>query len=256
MKHVKQLVHMPQVKGRDFFLLHQLINHVSSHTNALQALNLQATINDLILNHLLLSVLDPETHKEWELHSSKVQDLPSTKEIMEFLEDGCKAMELLQANQVTGTTSPRIAQHTGVKVSQSSRCNLTTQLQCPSCKGPHRLFHCNKFLQLQPQQRYEHAKQVRARFNCLQAFNKNHRCSKKTCRKCGQRHDTLLHIISNKSTNSTNSSQGKGNSVEEVNTYCSIKGKPTTQVMLATAIVEIKNKFNQYIPCRVLLDSA
>jgi hypothetical protein len=26
--------------------------------------------------------------------------------------------------------------------------------------------------------------------------------------------------------------------------------------MLATAIVEIENKFNQYIPCRVLLDSA
>jgi hypothetical protein len=168
MKHVKQLIHLPQVKGRDFSSLRQLINHVSSHTNALQALNLQATKHDLILNHLLLSVLDSETHKEWELHSSRNQDLPTTKEIMEFLEDTCNAMELLQANQETATTSTRAAQHTGVKVSQSSRCNLTTQLQCPSCKGPHRLFHCSEFLKLQPQQRYEYVKQIK---DLLIAFN-------------------------------------------------------------------------------------
>jgi hypothetical protein len=65
-----------------------------------------------------------------------------------------------------------------------------------------------------------------------------------------------LHAINNRSTNGNNSSQGKSNSIAEVNTYCSIKGKPTNQVLLATAMVEIKNKFNQYITCRVLLDSA
>jgi hypothetical protein len=69
MKHVKQLIHMPQVKGRNSSSLRQIINHVSSHTNALQALELQTTTHDLLLNHLLMSTLDSETHKEWELHS-------------------------------------------------------------------------------------------------------------------------------------------------------------------------------------------
>jgi hypothetical protein len=64
-----------------------------------------------------------------------------------------------------------------------------------------------------------------------------------------------LHA-SNKSTNSNNSSKGKNNFVAQVNNYCSLKGKPTNQVLLATAIVEIKNKLNQYVLCRVLLDSA
>jgi hypothetical protein len=64
-----------------------------------------------------------------------------------------------------------------------------------------------------------------------------------------------LHAT-NKWANDNNSAPGKGNSVAEVNTYCLFKGKPTNQVLLATAIVDIKNKFNQYIPCRVLLDSA
>ena len=35
-----------------------------------------------------------------------------------------------------------------------------------------------------------------------------------------------------------------------------LKNKLTTHVLLATAVVEVKNKFNQYVPCRVVLDSA
>jgi hypothetical protein len=35
-----------------------------------------------------------------------------------------------------------------------------------------------------------------------------------------------------------------------------LKGKPRNHILLATAIVEVKNKAGQYIPCRALLDSA
>jgi hypothetical protein len=55
----------------------------------------------------------------------------------------------------------------------------------------------------------------------------------------------------------TNQSAGaQGNSTVEVNTYCSFKGKPKHHILLATAIVEIRNKSGQYEPCRALLDSA
>ena len=46
-----------------------------------------------------------------------------------------------------------------------------------------------------------------------------------------------------------------GSSTTEVNTHCSLTGKPK-YIFLATATVEVKNKFGQYIPCRALLDSA
>jgi hypothetical protein len=39
-------------------------------------------------------------------------------------------------------------------------------------------------------------------------------------------------------------------------THISLNSEPTNHVLLATAIVEVKNKYNQYVPCRVLLDSA
>jgi len=42
---------------------------------------------------------------------------------------------------------------------------------------------------------------------------------------------------------------------EQTSTYYT-KDKPRNQILLATVIVEVQNKFGQYLPCRALLDSA
>jgi hypothetical protein len=69
-KHVKRLCQMPQIKMADESSLRSLINHVSSHLNVLQELPLNNSTQDLILNNLILSTLDADTHKEWELHTA------------------------------------------------------------------------------------------------------------------------------------------------------------------------------------------
>jgi hypothetical protein len=58
----------------------------------------------------------------------------------------------------------------------------------------------------------------------------------------------------NNNSNNPENAQGKQNA--QVNTYCSLKGKPRNHILVATAIVEVQNKFGQYIPCRALLDRA
>jgi hypothetical protein len=83
MKHVKHLCQMPQTKKGDACSLHSLINHVSIHTNALQALSLNVPIQDLILKHLMLSTLGADTQKEWELHTAH-QYSPLTTEFIIF----------------------------------------------------------------------------------------------------------------------------------------------------------------------------
>ena len=57
----KLLCQMPPVKKGDASSLRQLINHVSSHMNTLQALSLNVPIQDLMLNHLMLATLETET---------------------------------------------------------------------------------------------------------------------------------------------------------------------------------------------------
>jgi hypothetical protein len=41
----------------------------------------------------------------------------------------------------------------------------------------------------------------------------------------------------------------------EVNSYHSLKDNPRNNILLATAIVEVRDKTGQYVPCRALLDS-
>jgi hypothetical protein len=57
-------------------------------------------------------------------------------------------------------------------------------------------------------------------------------------------------------TNNNLAADTKGSTNKELNTYCSLKGQAKNHILLATAIVEVQNKFGQYMPCRALLDSA
>jgi len=232
--------------------------------NALRALSLNVPIQDLMLNHLLLSALDAETQREWELLTASREDIPSTSDLITFLESRCRALELLQNTQSmkTVTASSRQSLTYGSKVSKPSYSNVVTQTQCTLCNGSHRLFKYDKFLKLQPQQRFHHAKQRRLCFNCLQLFDKDHTCSKEVCHKCQNKHHTLLHLDSQTQatnngspTRNNQSANTKGVTNANVNTYHTLKGKPKNHTLLATAIVEVRNKSGQYVPCRALLDS-
>ena len=253
MMHAKHLCQMPQVKKGDASSLRQLINHVSSNMNGLQALSLNVPVQDLMLNYLMLATLDPETQREWELITASHADTPTTAELVTFLESRCRALEQLQTTQSLKVV-PNIlhsSQSTGNKVSKSYS-NVATQLQCSLCNESHRLFKCDKLLKMQAKQRLNHAKQSLC-FNCLQPFTRNHTCSKQVCHQCHNRHHTLLHIdrqiqsINDKGSATNGPADAKGSSTAEVNTYCSFKGKPRNQILLATAIVEVQNKSGQYV---------
>jgi len=72
----------------------------------------------------------------------------------------------------------------------------------------------------------------------------------------------LLHLDSqtqatNNSSPTKNNQSATTNGVTNanVNTYYTLKGKPKNHTLLATAIVEVRNKSGQYVRCRALLDS-
>jgi hypothetical protein len=61
MMHAKNLCQIPHVKKGDAPSLRRLINHVSSHINTLHALSLNASVQDLMVNHLILASLDDQS---------------------------------------------------------------------------------------------------------------------------------------------------------------------------------------------------
>jgi hypothetical protein len=234
---------MPQVKGGDASSLRKLINHVSSHMNAIQALALNVPFQDLMLNHLMTANLDNETHQQWEQVIATREDMPTTSELITFLEARCRALELLQ-NMKTVTAPPQEQPSAGNKVSKPSYCNVATPTQCTMYNKSHSLYECEEFHKLQPRQRFNYVKRQGLCVNCLQPFDKNHACSTQQCRICHKRHHTVLHIHkptqavgNNSSTNNSPPALAQGTSNTEVNTYHTLKGKSKTHVLLATAIV-------------------
>jgi uncharacterized protein YjbK len=86
MMHAKHLCQMPQVKKGDASSLRQLINHVSSHMNAIQALSVNIPVQELMLNYLMTATLDNETLQQLEQLTTARLDLPTTAELITFLE--------------------------------------------------------------------------------------------------------------------------------------------------------------------------
>jgi len=121
MMHAKHLCKMPQVRKGDESSFRHLINHASSHMNALQALPFNGAVQDLMLNHLLLATLDPQNQREWELITASRADTPTTAELVTFLESRYRALELLQTTQTLKVVHniSRSSHLTGNKVSKS-----------------------------------------------------------------------------------------------------------------------------------------
>ena len=232
MMHAKHLCQMPQVRKGDESSLRQLINHVSSHMNALKALSLNVPVHDLKLNYLMLATLDLETEREWELITASRADTTTTAELVPFLESRCRAFELLQTTQSLNIVNniSRSSQLDGKKVNKCYS-NVATQLQYSLCNGSHRLFKCDKFLKMQAKQRFNYANQSGPCFSCLQPYTMSHTCSKQVCRQCHKGHHILLHIdrlnqtINNKGLANNGPADARGSSSAEVNTYCLFKGK-------------------------------
>jgi hypothetical protein len=183
---------------------------------------------------------------------------------MAFLEQRCKALELIQTSQASNSTTAS-SRHTssvsGNKVGQTSRSYITTRSQCTLCKESHQVYHCPKFLKWSVQQRMDFAHKFKLCYNCLKPFSKDHVCTNQTCKICHKRHHMSLHGANysqstDKVSTPSRSVNSNDNSPAETSTYCSFKGRPTSHILLATAIVNVETKFKQRIPCRVLLVSA
>ena len=161
----------------------------------------------------------------------------------------------------------RPPQTEGNKVSRNkATCNIATQLACSYCKGNHIIYKCDKFKAIQPRKRFLFVKGNKLCYNCLkQNNNKGHNCSTYSCHRCYQKHHTLLHFDKPQSNHSDTKFHNKSETVPadvnstsnaEADIYCTFKGKPRNHILLATAVVHVRDNCGRLIPCRALLDSA
>jgi hypothetical protein len=221
LKHIKSLFELPPVQKESFLSLRQLADDTSIHLEAIENLDVENhKLQDRLLIHLMCSKLDNGTKREWERHIIN-KKCPPVDMLVQFLIERAKLLE--KTNVYKSVKNPNI------------NCMVSTKnLVCPSCKGSHFLYHCEQFLN-----------------------------SSSGCRKCHKKHNTLLHLDQKSNDEPeakiSQSPRESNNSDQNLNSYIvsnhSCTNTISSQILLATVCLQVRDKSGQFRNCRALLDS-
>jgi len=236
--HIRQLLGLKQLHKESASEFEELVNTISNNVNALQALNIQVSLSDVIISQIITEKLDSTTRKAWEL---KLNDLPfpPLKDFITFLEGRRRAPESLNPGKVNSHSDTRSADGKGDKHMKDRRNTNTfisiATFKCPMCKSAHALYKCDKFCNSKLQDRRALVTRYNLCFNCMQGGYRARECTNPHhCKQCKKHHHTLLHQNRREQmskaleieANSTKSEETSSSPTEpKQGRYCSFKEK-------------------------------
>lgn len=272
--HIRSLFNAPKVTSACASDLRKLHHHIVSHVNALKSLEQPVNHWDAWLVTLICCCLDSTTVGEWQLKQSS-KDMPTYAAVERFLSDRVSAYEVGDVSYQFSTINFGKSSKTKDMSSNRSKDNIVftqvhdtnhsssrdSKVKCSLCAGPHRIHNCDKFLNMSTKEREDVAFKKRLCYNCLFFGHQVKSCRSQPCAKCGKRHHERLHIedvnvedlsleqIPDKSTNNQ--------------TVMYVQQTPRiaatvpvhNSVVLATAVVGIRNADGMFQLCRAVLDS-
>ncbi|XP_048482282.1 uncharacterized protein LOC119693509 [Plutella xylostella] len=232
--------------------------------SGLKNLNITTSTWDPVLLFISTQKLDTETHKEWEEHvsssssSASLDELPTFKEFLTFLEGRIHTLELTVA-------IPKPIKERTFHVAS------TEDKICVFCnKENHTLSHCREFAKLTPTNRSEFVRDKGLCYNCLLPGHPVFYCKLQTsCRICRKRHHSLLHervkqdVTGNKEQiNATEAAlytdvEDEDNILEDKEHEVAISShfvSKKSTALLATALVPVRNEAGQTTVLRALID--
>lgn len=218
-----------------------------------------------VLIYLITQKFSARTRSEWNLKRSTLTEIPSYKDLRDFLTLRIRGLsDLSDSHKDSGLSKsdkPR-----------SSTNNVST-VKCVCCSGEHHVSKCDAFQKRAVAQRCALIRQHKLCFNCLRSGHFPIKCpSKFRCRQCGRAHHTLLHsadyersddpehMAAAKSAPSSGSA-GESNAssttsappVATVQTVPPADNRPPN-VLLATAWVDLHTMEGRCLRVRALLD--
>ena len=216
----------------------------------------------MLLSQILIEHVDEVNRKQWGMKAVS-QGMTELEAIIKFLAGKCQALELIHASQ-----HPRNNNSSGVS-KPAKHAYVATHSSCVLCRGNHPVYRCKQFRKASSQQRLNLIKRNRVCFNCLgNSYRTSQYKVEWRCKFCSRKHNSLLPCESvpaqkNHRNDRNNERQpqltrnGKNNNSQSGLTVChTTKVRPSSQVLLATAIVYVRDKCGPLVKCRALLDLA
>ena len=257
----------------------QLVDTTSGCLKSLQNLEIDTNSWDAIINHLVLTKLDSESRKLWELQvsQSESEDLPTWNQLSKFLETRFRTLELLDGGRTTNKpphrdfsskqTPPvkKVFHSTTVNEKKSASNN---EKVCVMCEGAHSIHQCKQFEKQSPQERSEFVQSNGLCFNCLSSNHSVRFCRQPMCcRRCGRRHHMMLHYErgQNQEPVTPESTSHIAEKTPGQNVHSSREPEKKvvahfatenneSRVLLATAMIRVKASDGQSLVVRALID--
>ena len=259
--HIQAIISQKTIAAENPKDLRKLVETTEEHRLALRNLGQPVDSQDIFFVYLIGEKLPTETRKFWEI-SSPGKDPQTYSNLKTFLEERTQALEAAAYNG-TQSLNDKKQQSPGSTSDRKLHTHVTSSSNgCECCDNSHKIYNCNNFKALSVPERVQLVKTKGLCFNCLRSGHRSDSCNGSTCRICGGKHNTLLHI--DKKTNTkkesvptrelpTNSKQTAPSASKL--TATSIGSRPTNEeTFLPTAIVPIVAN-GQTVHLRAMLDS-
>ena len=235
-----------------------------------------------------MSKVDNVTKTRWN-DQLDYQRLPTWEDCSKIIIRRCQSLEVNESRSIKHENSHNKNRnfHNNDRkphIKSSFAASIENDFKCPFCKtNSHFLNSCNSFGNLMVGQRFDFVKENALCINCLKKGHTVSSCRAMNCKICKRPHHSLLHRNTNNPFNKNNNNNGNASSNVCQNdnsasvSVCQIENsknsnqinetpsfnKATTLkissnkdvVILATAVIEIKDKFGNFQPVRALLDS-
>lgn len=271
-KHVTALFNLSKLNKESRYHLRNIVDDVQKHMRALHALGQPTNHWDTLIIHIITSMLDTNTHREWE-SETQPDSMPTLSELITFLKRKCQVLEAVGTKPAQGLKQipPQLgrSQSSSKLIARNNTftSNYVSSIKaCTVCNKSHHLYLCDKFRALSITDREKEVRKLGLCFNCLSSSNhKVKNCGAGSCKLCGKRHNTLLHFPERSSDIHTSASPESSQSISRESnnsqnhsvastSYVSQKIIETS-ILLSTVVVSILD--NRGLPrlCRALLDS-
>jgi len=251
---LKRLFNQHHLTNESVTGLKQLLDTTKECLGTLAVLARPVEHWDDVIVYFVVERMDPETRKQWAFRPEET-DMPKLSDLYTFMEQRIRA---LKASIVSDSNEKHVNLPNPRRRATS---NFSSFNKCLLCKGDHFLFKCKTFSTMNISDRYELVKKHNMCYNCLRTDHRINDCkSQSKCRTCQRKHHSLLHKERQGTPMTTHegvppSNQESGATRSANPTFSGYGGGASTNVLLATAIVSVRDNEGNSHPVRVLLDT-
>lgn len=254
--HLTSILYTP---GNSKQNLKSLLSSTKQHINALQSLNLEnIELWEQTIIFVMKQKFDFNIKRQWELETAKKSNLPTLDGFFTFLEQRCYANESININiMATNKRTQKTHTHVTTNTHTSNKVAISRQLYCGICKQKHRIFECPQFISQNIDERITTLKTLKLCFNCLRKGHFSSECQSQHCKLCEKRHNSLIHRPTEVSTETAFTQEHLESNIHGTThlSHNSVQSLNTSQILLGTAVILVKDTNDQWHKCRALLDS-